>query len=38
MEGRITLKMQGEISFLQSSCDPLDRMLGIVKLSHISAA
>lgn len=38
VEGRITFKMQGEISFLWRSCDPLDHALGIVKLSHISAA
>lgn len=38
VEGRITFKMQGEISFLQSSCDPLDHVLGLVKLSHIPAA
>lgn len=38
VEGRIAFKMQGEISFLQSSCDPLDHAPGIVKLSHISTA
>lgn len=37
MEGRLTFKMQGEISFLQSSCDPLDHALGIAKaLPHFS--